>query len=263
MLALTFCFAHSLSPFGRKFVLGHHSLPSMASRNTYVKVSDLNPGEPIPLDIGYGGYPPARSLYEASTWDVYGTSLPPYPSGSNGNVYVSHQGVGGAYGVQGSLRTTYGDPNNFGVTGPGLGYGHGIRPAEEDPRINPYPGFPDASLPMPSRKPQPTRREGFSPVSGGLAETPIDDPVYVAPPIVDTTKGFKLKNPLLVLGFLLAVYGAFQFFWSGIDGLVAAKGGGKISWQKYLAMSVMLFGLTLLASVLLDFSFLRLEELNG
>lgn len=225
----------------------------MAARNVYVKVSDLNPGEPIPLDIGYGGYPPARSLYEASSWDVYGTSLPPYPSGSNGGLYVSRQGKGGAFGVQGSLRTDYGSADNFGVTGPGLGYG-----VEQN--------FREAYQPQ---TPQPSRREGFSPVSGSdnqSHETPIipsDDPVFSAAPPIINTKGFQLKNPLLVLGFLLAVYGAFQFFWSGIDGLIASKSGGKISWKNYLGLSVMLFGLTMIASYLLDFSFLRLEELNG
>lgn len=63
---------------------------------TYVKVSDLNPGEPISFDVGggmgYGAIPPPRDLYQNTTWDIYGMSEPAFPSGSNGDIYVPQLG---------------------------------------------------------------------------------------------------------------------------------------------------------------------------
>lgn len=235
------------------------------SHLTYVRVSDLTPGEHIPLDLGYGGYPPPRDFYQASTWDVYGTNLPPYPSGSNGNIYVPRQGQGGPYGTMGSIRSRYGDADNFGVTGPGLGYGPSRSSGPQNPQ-GPYPGFPNEAPPLLTKKGRPGV-EGFSPNPdfSSVGETPLDDPVFSSPPppLTETSKGFKIKNPLLVLAFLLAIYGAFQFFWLGIDQFLATRSGGKMSWKGYIGWSVALFGLTMLASILLNFSFLRLEELNG
>jgi len=266
------------------------------SHLTYVKVSDMNPGEYIPLDIGYRFQPPPQSLYENSTWDIYGGSQPPYPSGSDGSMYVPdyavnrphgflNQGQGGGSlnplggGGSGGIRQSYHGPAPYDPAigrspyDPAIGqgpYAGGVDSRSYQSSLPAYPGFGPGPVP-PEKKGRavegfgtgrPTGPSQETPLSTSTGSTiPLDDPVFV---VDSSPKKIQLKNPVLVSIFLLAVYGAFTFFWLGVDQYLTKKyAGGQPSWKLYLGWALAIFVVTMMASYLLDFSFLKLEELSG
>ena len=220
------------------------------SHLTYVKVSDLNPGEPIPLGLrgmGYGSVPPPRDLYTASTWDIYGMSDPPYPDGSDGNLYVPQLGRGrsGYDRYQGEPQSAYPMP--------------------------PSGGPPPVRSPVPVQVPKVKLVESFSPgmeveeeeaprrrKKASTVETPISDEIY------NTKRSYQLKNPWLVFIFLTAFAGGIIFFWSGMDVLMKNyfNQGNPLTWKMYLMYAAIIFGLVFLAAYLLDLNLLKIEELG-
>jgi hypothetical protein len=95
------------------------------------------------------------------------------------------------------------------------------------------------------------------------AETPvaIDDEVYEAS---TRPRSYKLKNPILVLGFLVAFAGGIFLFWNGMEGLLKAKfhKGGEISWKMYFFYAAMVFIFIFLVGYLFDTNPLGVEEME-
>lgn len=252
-----------------------------------VRVSDMNPGNPVPFDIGgnsmyYGGI--EKDLYESSTWDIFGRDLPRDVSGVSGNLYVPSS-AGSAFppygyplGDQDPYRPPYsgdgyrasdvpvsvtaGRPPRtrptfaHGVYPPGVGNVEGFRmpdPPGQGPALMDI-AIPPASETQIEETPKPRKRkEKFT-------QAELTDELLLAE---DQKANYKLKNPLLVFFFLALVYAAFAFLIEGADGFISKKffGGSPISWGWYLILGgVISVGLYILAKVF-NISFLQVEKL--
>lgn len=211
------------------------------SHLTYVRVSDLNPGEPVPWTMGYG--PPQKDLYQASTWDIYGMDDPPYPSGPNGNMYVPLL-----------ARHYQGDPNMFGSKGyPEAGQ------VREAPAPEPIPERAPKVESFMATPSTPKKRKSKKNLEEEL-ESVLNDEIYVS----RQKKSYRLKNPVLVFAFLLAFAGAIIFFWEGVEQYLVSKfgQGNVLSWKMRLFYAGLIFGLIFLVAYLMDLNLLGVEELN-
>jgi hypothetical protein len=179
----------------------------------YMRLSDMTPDGPTPGTMGYGGIP--HNIYRSSTWDIFGMSLPAYPSGSNGDHYV-----------------------------PMSGFKEGFVPKGELPSENPPPPRPPVS-----------QNQVKKTSEADTTETSIDD--------IDFTKRpMRLKNPYIVFAFLMALYIGSGFLQSGIQEWIVAKlrGGKDLTWKSFLVYGFGFIALLFVASYLLHFSLLEIEE---
>jgi hypothetical protein len=192
-------------------------------------------------------------------------STPSYPDGEYGNVYVPQLARGGLDALPTAGVYPYSTPANppYPVKERPAYSGHpppprppGPPPGASGPRrrvenFEPgYPNHPPASSPPPQAAPTPVN----------TTETPLDE-IYTTTPV---KKNFSLKNPLLVMIFLMAIYGSFYFLWSGIEKFLIAKfnGGEALSWKAYLMYGLGLVALMLGIGYLFGVSFMKIEELD-
>ncbi len=233
----------------------------------YAKVSDLNSANNVPFNAIYGESQ-QKNLYKASTWDIYGMSDPSYVEGEYGNVYVPDLARGGMDALQHAGVYPYSAPANpsyppkqrtayIGHPPPGQPLGNpslGGQPLGTPPRRrveNFEAGYPRSETSQAPSPPSP-------PPQATSTETPVDE-IYTT-----TKKNYTLKNPLLVMIFLMAIYGSFYFLWSGIEKFLIAKfnGGDPLSWKAYLMYGLGLVALMLAVGYLFGVSFMKIEELD-